>query len=219
MVDGNNYYYLREYDGWKGWFFGSRICDDWESESARLLAVLFSSIFYLILRCWQLLPKLVLKIISGVAVFIQIPIKAFPLIWFLNAACCSTWHNQGVQSFSKLDRIELICDKMRTLIRAVGQFRPALRFRGKIIYEGSSRTRDFWFNMDHRSIYSLSRSIDDFCQSRYTHTIHRAMSTDVATLPNGGCILFYSILQLKVGLCWASKSIHFCFIWLIYWQN
>ncbi|XP_057767237.1 uncharacterized protein LOC130987654 [Salvia miltiorrhiza] len=75
---------------------------------------------------------------------------------------------------------------MRILIRTMRQFRPAFRSRGNTIYEGSSRMRDSWFNMDHRSIYSLSHSIDEFCKSRYTHMIHRAtISTDVATLTNG----------------------------------
>ncbi|XP_047939132.1 AFG1-like ATPase isoform X1 [Salvia hispanica] len=75
---------------------------------------------------------------------------------------------------------------MRTLIRAARVFRPAFRSRGNIIYEGSSTRRDVWFRMDHRAIYSMSRSIDELCQSRYKHMIHRAtLSTDVATLMNG----------------------------------
>ncbi|KAL1553837.1 peroxisome-assembly ATPase [Salvia divinorum] len=84
---------------------------------------------------------------------------------------------------------------MRTLIRAGRIFRPAFRSRGYIIYEDSSRRHDFWFRMDHRSIYSMSHSIDEFCQSRYKHMIHRAaISTDVATngeLNGGGPLLEY----------------------------
>ncbi|KAG6410522.1 hypothetical protein SASPL_128583 [Salvia splendens] len=75
---------------------------------------------------------------------------------------------------------------MRTLIRAARISRPAFRARGNIIYEDSSRRRDVWFRMDHRSIYSMSRSIDELCQSRYKLMVHRAtLSTDVATLTNG----------------------------------
>ncbi|KAG6424254.1 hypothetical protein SASPL_114669 [Salvia splendens] len=79
-----------------------------------------------------------------------------------------------------------IFNKMRTLIRAVRQFRPAFRSRRNIIYDASSRSRDFWFRMDHRSMYSMSHSKNDFCQSNYTHMIHRAtISTDVAAMTNG----------------------------------
>ncbi|KAG6421223.1 hypothetical protein SASPL_117773 [Salvia splendens] len=79
-----------------------------------------------------------------------------------------------------------IFNKMRTLIRAVRQFRLGCRSRGNILYDASSRSRDFWFRMDHRSMYSMSRSINDFCQSKYTHMIHRAtISTDVAAMTHG----------------------------------
>ena len=86
----------------------------------------------------------------------------------------------------------VIFNKMRTLIRAVRQFRPAFsRSRRNIIYDASSRSRDFWFRMDHRSMYSMSHSVNDFCQSKYTHMIHRAtISTDVAAMTNGGCLSF-----------------------------
>lgn len=76
--------------------------------------------------------------------------------------------------------------KMRTLVRAVRHFRPALSSRGNFLHERSSDARNFWFNMDHRSIYSLSCSIDIFSQSRYTRMNDRAMSTDVAAVTNGG---------------------------------
>lgn len=75
---------------------------------------------------------------------------------------------------------------MRTLIRAVRQFRPAIRFRRNSIYDGSSRTLEFWLNMDHRSIHSLSCSMDKFFQSIHTpYIMHRTISTDVATFTNG----------------------------------
>ncbi|KAG6413100.1 hypothetical protein SASPL_125801 [Salvia splendens] len=87
---------------------------------------------------------------------------------------------------------------MRTLIRAARIFRPAFRSRGNIIYEGSSRRRDVWFRMDQRYIYSMSRSIDELCQSRYKHMIHRAtLSTDVATLTNGELNGGGSLLEYK----------------------
>lgn len=75
---------------------------------------------------------------------------------------------------------------MRILIRAVRQFRPAFWFRGNFIYDGSSRTQDFWFKMHHRSVYSLSYSMNNFCQRRHMpYMIHRALLTDVATVTNG----------------------------------
>lgn len=76
--------------------------------------------------------------------------------------------------------------KMRTLVRAVRQFRPALRSRGNFVLEGLSDSRDFWFSMDRRSMYSLSCCIDRISQSRFSHMNDRAMSTDVATFTNGG---------------------------------
>lgn len=105
--------------------------------------------------------------------------------------------------------------KMRTLVRAVRQFRPALRSRGNFVLEGSSDSRDFWFNMDHRSLYSLSCCIDRISQSRYSHMNNRAISTDVATFTNGGwlCIVSESIFLLEVGMC-LSKQIIYILIYL-----
>ncbi|PIN21888.1 putative ATPase [Handroanthus impetiginosus] len=74
---------------------------------------------------------------------------------------------------------------MRTVIRAVRQFRPVSRYRRNLVYDGSMRRQDFGSNVNHRSIYNLS-SNSDICQCRHPwHMIQRAISTDAAELTNG----------------------------------
>ncbi|KAI3446695.1 hypothetical protein Pfo_003360 [Paulownia fortunei] len=74
---------------------------------------------------------------------------------------------------------------MRTVIRAMRQFRPAFRYRGNLICDGSTKRQDFWFNMNHRSIYNVSSSTD-ICRCRHpSYMIHRAISTDAAKVTNG----------------------------------
>ncbi|KAK6127002.1 hypothetical protein DH2020_039251 [Rehmannia glutinosa] len=74
---------------------------------------------------------------------------------------------------------------MRSIIRAVRQFRAAFRYRGNIIYDGSTKRQDFWFNTNRRSIYNVSSS-PDICRCRHpSYIIHRAISADAAKVTNG----------------------------------
>ncbi|KAK6151532.1 hypothetical protein DH2020_014167 [Rehmannia glutinosa] len=74
---------------------------------------------------------------------------------------------------------------MRSVIRAMRQFRPAFRYRGNFIYDGSTKRQDFWFNTNHRSIYNVSSSTD-MCRCRHpSYIIHRAISADAAKVTNG----------------------------------
>ncbi|KAI3444077.1 hypothetical protein Pfo_000742 [Paulownia fortunei] len=74
---------------------------------------------------------------------------------------------------------------MRTVIRAVRQFKPAFRYRGNFVYDGSAKRQDFWFNTNSLSLYSLARNVD-ICRCRYgSYMISRAISTDAAKVANG----------------------------------
>ncbi|KAL0334139.1 UNVERIFIED_CONTAM: AFG1-like ATPase [Sesamum angustifolium] len=74
---------------------------------------------------------------------------------------------------------------MRTVIRAVRQFRPAFRRRGNFVNDGSLKGQDFWFNTNYRSIYNVASGADIFWCRHPSYTIYRTISTDAAKITNG----------------------------------
>ncbi|GER37322.1 AFG1-like ATPase family protein [Striga asiatica] len=85
---------------------------------------------------------------------------------------------------------------MKNVLRAVRQFRSALRCRGHIQSNGFTQRREFWLNKTHCSIYNISNSTDFYHQRHLSQIIHRAISTDAAKVANaelngGGPLIEY----------------------------
>ncbi|KAK4404423.1 AFG1-like ATPase, partial [Sesamum angolense] len=75
--------------------------------------------------------------------------------------------------------------EMRTVIRAVKKFRPAFWCRGNFIYVEAARKQDVWFNINIRSLYSLSRNVGAYRCRHPSYMISRAISADAAKVTNG----------------------------------
>ncbi|KAL2227990.1 lactation elevated protein 1 [Sesamum indicum] len=74
---------------------------------------------------------------------------------------------------------------MRTVIRAVRQFRPALQRRGNFVNDGSLKGQDFWCNTNYRSIYNVASGADIFLCRHQSYRIYRTISTDAAKITTG----------------------------------